>query len=391
MDTFSNEEYDVSQDYLKSQKNILDGVDLYFDEIRKIPLLTREEEYDLLVKAKNGDNSARNKLMESNLKLVVYVAKRNLAFGIPFQDLLQEGNLGLKKAIDGYDLKSNNRFATYAIWWIKQSISRAIEINSRIIRIPSYLNDKLAIYQRKKEQLEFEKCRTLSTYELSLALNISLKEVENYERLLQDPISYDITLKSEEDSKTELSLFLKSNENVEESVINGTLKEELNKCIANTNLTMNETYVLIKRYGLDGNEPMTLEQVAQLLSINKQRANQIELKALKKLNNDMSKKRLYPFLYPYDDVDFIEEKERVLVYDESLEGLSDDLKKFFVDKDLTLEEVRVLSLSDGLIDGNELSNQEIADKLNISLDMVRRYKKIAYNKINEHQKLLRKK
>ena len=390
MNTFSYDKYDVSHDYVKAKQYDFDSVNLYFNEIKKIPLLSKEEEYDLLVKAKSGDIAARNKLIESNLRLVVYVVKRSFIIGVPFQDLIQEGNLGLKKAIDGYDLNSNNRFATYAMWWIKQSISRAVETDSRTIRIPAYLFDRLKTYQKQKEQLEFEKCKSLSTYEISLELGIPLKEVETNEKLLHDAISFDFMVQNEdEDSVSELSMFIRDEENVEEKVIDSTLKEELLKCIRDTNLSMKEVYVLIKRYGLNGEEPLTLEQVANLLSLNKQRVNQIELKALKKLNNERNRKRLNLFVHPYDEV-ILDKKENKVVFDKSMKNLSEDLKTYFVGNGLTLNEIKVLALSLGLIDGVEQSNQEISEMLNTSLSLVRRDKKRALAKIKEHQRQLRK-
>ena len=261
--------------------DVQDIVKLYLKEIGRVDLLTAEQEVQLCERINSGDNNAKNELIEANLRLVVSIAKRYINSGMPLEDLIQEGNAGLIKAVEKYDASKGYRFSTYATWWIRQSITRGIADQSRVIRIPVHMHEKVNAMLKFESNFNREKGREPSIEEIALALNESIENIENYKRVAQGVASLDVPIGEEKD--TTLMDFIIDEFNIEDDVMNKMGKEELIN-IMEQKLTEREFQILILRYGLIDDSPRTLEQVGRIYGVTRERIRQIESKALEKLN-----------------------------------------------------------------------------------------------------------
>ena len=260
-----------------------DPVKLYLKEIGSYPLLTIEDEINLAKRIEQGDEHAKKQLAESNLRLVVSIAKRYVGRGLSFLDLIQEGNLGLIKAVDKFDYTKGYKFSTYATWWIRQSLTRSIADQSRTIRIPVHMSEVINKTYRVSRNLLQELGREPTEQELSKALDMPIEKVREILKVSADPISLDTPIGEEDDSH--LGDFIKDDSIVgpEDAAAYAMLQDQISKLL-NT-LTDREQRVLTLRFGLDDGRTRTLEEVGKEFKVTRERIRQIEAKALRKLRH----------------------------------------------------------------------------------------------------------
>ncbi len=267
-----------------------DSVKMYLKEIGKIELLKADEEREIAQRMAEGDEDAKETLINSNLRLVVSIAKKYMNRGLSLLDLIQEGNIGLIKAVDKFDYTKGFKFSTYATWWIRQAITRAIADQARTIRIPVHMVETINKLTRVQRQLVQDLGREPTTEELAEAMNMEPAKIREIQKISQDPISIDKPVGEEEDSH--LVDFISNDElaSPDEEVARNLLKEDLIKAL-NT-LTDRERKVIELRFGLKDGVPMTLEQVGKKLGVTRERIRQIEAKAIRKLSRSSGSKKL---------------------------------------------------------------------------------------------------
>ena len=272
----------------------------YLLEIGAKPLLNEVQEKDLAYRIKNGDSNARNILIESNLRLVVSIAKRYIGRGLSFLDLIQEGNIGLMKAIDKFDITKGYKLSTYATWWIRQGIVRAIANKSRNIRIPSYVNEKLKELKYAFDKLNNSLGYAPSNQQLAQYMNISEENLAELQKIEIKVNSVSLNIRIKDDSDAELEEFISSDtESLEDSIINTNLKDSINMMFDEVKLKPLEKETLILRYGLDGDEPKTLEYIAKKFNVTRERIRQLESVAIGKLRTNNKIKDFATFMdYP---------------------------------------------------------------------------------------------
>ena len=292
------EEEEIDVDHLALSMpegvNIEDPVRMYLKEIGKVPLLTPEEEIDLAKRMEMGDESAKKRLAEANLRLVVSIAKRYVGRGMQFLDLIQEGNLGLIKAVEKYDYSKGFKFSTYATWWIRQAITRSIADQARTIRIPVHMVETINRLIRTSRQLLQELGREPLPEELAKKLDMPVDRVREIMKISQDPVSLETPIGEEEDSH--LGDFIQD-EHVQIPVDAATytlLHEQLMEVL--DTLTDREQKVLRLRFGLDDGRPRTLEEVGREFNVTRERIRQIEAKALRKLRHPSRSRKLKDYL-----------------------------------------------------------------------------------------------
>ena len=274
--------------------NINDPVRMYLKEIGRISLLSPEEELELSEKVAAGDEEAKNKLAESNLRLVVSIAKRYVGRGLLFLDLIQEGNIGLMKAVDKFDSDKGYKFSTYATWWIRQAITRALADQARTIRVPVHMVETINKMSRIQRQLTLELNREPSEEELAKKMGISIDKVREVIKISQEPVSLETPIGEEDDSH--LGDFIKDESSMspEEYATNEILKEEIKSVLMT--LQVREQEVLELRFGLIDGTCHTLEEVGKKFNVTRERIRQIEAKALRKLRHPSRAKKLKDFL-----------------------------------------------------------------------------------------------
>ncbi|MGN0361544.1 MAG: RNA polymerase sigma factor RpoD [Bilifractor sp.] len=274
--------------------SIEDPVRMYLKEIGKVPLLTAEEEIELAKKMENGDERAKKRLAEANLRLVVSIAKRYVGRGMLFLDLIQEGNLGLIKAVEKFDYRKGYKFSTYATWWIRQAITRAIADQARTIRIPVHMVETINKLIRVSRQLLQELGREPTPEEIAKEMNMSVDRVREILKISQEPVSLETPIGEEEDSH--LGDFIQD-DNVPvpaDAAAFTMLKEQLEEVLAT--LTDREQKVLRLRFGLDDGRARTLEEVGKEFNVTRERIRQIEAKALRKLRHPSRSRKLKDYL-----------------------------------------------------------------------------------------------
>ena len=267
---------------------------MYLKDIGRVPLLSVDEEIELARKMQDGDEEAKKKLSEANLRLVVSIAKRYVGRGMLFLDLIQEGNLGLMKAVEKFDYQKGFKFSTYATWWIRQAITRAIADQARTIRIPVHMVETINKLTRVSRLLTQKYGREPSPAEIAKEMNISEERVREIQKIAQDPVSLETPIGEEEDSH--LGDFIEDETTVtpSDSVSTTMLKETL-LAVLNSH-TAREEKVLRLRYGVDDGRPRTLEEVGKEFTGTRERLRQIEAKALRKMRHPSRSKKLKDFL-----------------------------------------------------------------------------------------------
>ena len=275
-----------------------DSVKMYLKEIGRIPLLTGEQEKELAMKIEQGNQYAREKLINSNLRLVVSIAKKHMNRGLSFEDLIQEGSMGLMRAVDKFDYKRNLKFSTYATWWIRQGIQRAIADQGKLIRIPVHMGDNIARVGKVKRQLIQDLGREPTTSEIGEVLGMSEKDVEYILKIAQEPVSFETPVGEEEDSH--LGDFIEDTTTLspQEVTENKMLREQLFKVLGM--LSPREEKVIRLRFGLDDGRTRTLEEVGAIFNLTRERIRQIQTKALMRLSRPPLSKYLTDYM---DNID----------------------------------------------------------------------------------------
>ena len=271
-----------------------DPVKVYLKEIGRVPLLTPDEEVDLAVRISNGDEAAKKRLSEANLRLVVSIAKRYLGRGMQFLDLIQEGNLGLIKAVEKFDYTKGFKFSTYATWWIRQAITRAIADQARTIRIPVHMVETINKVKKVSSQLLHANGREPGAEEVAEELDMPVDKVREIMRVAQEPVSLETPIGEEEDSH--LGDFIPDDDAPApaDAASHTLLKETLSSVL--DSLTPREEKVLRLRFGLEDGRSRTLEEVGKEFNVTRERIRQIEAKALRKLRHPSRSKKLKDFL-----------------------------------------------------------------------------------------------
>ena len=271
-----------------------DPVRMYLKEIGQYPLLTLEEEQDLAKKMSEGDENAKHKMTEANLRLVVSIAKRYVGRGLQFLDLIQEGNIGLMKAVDKFDYTKGYKFSTYATWWIRQSITRAIADQAKLIRVPVHMVETINKVIRTQRQMFQALGHDPSNEELAEELGMPVEKIRDILKFAQDPVSLETPIGEEEDSHLGDFIPDEGGSDPEALVNSALLKEEINKAL--DTLTERERRVLELRYGLVDGKSRTLEEVGSEFKVTRERIRQIEAKAIRKLKHPTRRKILQGFL-----------------------------------------------------------------------------------------------
>ena len=290
------DEVDVTKEDLSVPKGVTvdDPVRMYLKEIGKISLLTAEEEVEIAKRMEAGDEFAKKELAEANLRLVVSIAKRYVGRGMSFLDLIQEGNLGLMKAVDKFDYTKGFKFSTYATWWIRQAITRAIADQARTIRIPVHMVETINKLVRVQRQLVQDLGRDPLPEEIAQEMNLDVERVREIQKIAQEPVSLETPIGEEEDSH--LGDFIPDDEilSPQDAATFTLLKEQLNTVLET--LTEREKKVLTLRFGLDDGRARTLEEVGKEFDVTRERIRQIEAKALRKLRHPSRSKKLKDYL-----------------------------------------------------------------------------------------------
>ena len=274
--------------------SIDDPVKVYLKEIGRVPLLSAEEEIELATRMGQGDNYARKRLSEANLRLVVSIAKRYVGRGMQFLDLIQEGNLGLIKAVEKFDYTKGFKFSTYATWWIRQAITRAIADQARTIRIPVHMVETINKVKKVTSQILHKNGHDPSAEEIAAELDMPVDKVREIMRVAQEPVSLETPIGEEEDSH--LGDFIQDDDAPAPAEVasNTLLKEQLGDVLGT--LTDREEKVLRLRFGLEDGRSRTLEEVGKEFNVTRERIRQIEAKALRKLRHPSRSKRFKDFL-----------------------------------------------------------------------------------------------
>ncbi|MFR1324202.1 MAG: RNA polymerase sigma factor RpoD [Ezakiella massiliensis] len=284
----------IKESEVQKGAKVDDPVRMYLKEIGKVDLLTMDEEIELAKRIEDGDESAKAELAEANLRLVVSIAKRYINRGMPFLDLIQEGNLGLMRAVEKFEYQKGFKFSTYATWWIRQAITRAIADQARTIRIPVHMVETINRLLRVERSLVQELGREPTPEEVAKEMNIDVERVREIQKIAQEPVSLETPIGEEEDSH--LGDFIPDEDipSPQESATNTMLREELFSTLSL--LTEREQKVIRLRFGLDDGKVRTLEEVGKVFDVTRERIRQIEAKALRKLRHPKRSEKLKDFL-----------------------------------------------------------------------------------------------
>jgi RNA polymerase primary sigma factor len=283
----------VLEENMVNESNVLE---LYLRDINKVPLLTREEETSLAIEAAKGNKAAKNKIVNANLRFVVNIAKKYQNHGLDLTDLISEGNIGLLVAIDKFDVTKGYHFISYAVWWIRQSILKAICEKSRSIRLPLNRANELVRIEHARKSIVGNKTIEQELTEVAEMLNMDKDHVREMINISREMISLDAELSTPENDKTSVGDFIEDtqSEKPEDKVVNDSLKEEINNVLHT--LKPNEENVLRLRFGLNGEKPMSLKEVGDVCNLTKERIRQIEKHAILRMQHVTRAKRLESYV-----------------------------------------------------------------------------------------------
>lgn len=270
-----------TEDLVPDSVDMTEPLKIYLKEIGRIPLLTAEEELELGRQIATGDTEARRKMEEANLRLVVAVAKHYAGKGMQFMDLIQEGNIGLMRAVEKFDYTKGSKFSTYAVWWIKEAILRALDSQSREIRVPVRVAQNMNKISKTERKMEQTLGREVAAEEIAKELHMTTEEVERMQSYIKNPVSLETPVGDEEDSNLEDFIEDTQEPTPEEAVAALVQKEEVQEMLST--LTEKEQKILRLRYGLEDGNVHTLEETGQILGVTRERIRQLESRALEKL------------------------------------------------------------------------------------------------------------
>lgn len=270
-----------TEDLVPDSVDMTEPLKIYLKEIGRIPLLTAEEELELGRQIAEGDTEARRKMEEANLRLVVAVAKHYAGKGMQFMDLIQEGNIGLMRAVEKFDYTKSSKFSTYAVWWIKEAILRALDSQSREIRVPVRVAQNMNKISKTERKMEQTLGREVAAEEIAKELHMTTEEVERMQSYIKNPVSLETPVGDEEDSNLEDFIEDTQEPTPEEAVAALVQKEEVQEMLST--LTEKEQKILRLRYGLEDGNVHTLEETGQILGVTRERIRQLESRALEKL------------------------------------------------------------------------------------------------------------
>ncbi len=270
-----------TEDLVSDSVDMTEPLKIYLKEIGRIPLLTAEEELELGRQIAEGDTEARRKMEEANLRLVVAVAKHYAGKGMQFMDLIQEGNIGLMRAVEKFDYTKGSKFSTYAVWWIKEAILRALDSQSREIRVPVRVAQNMNKISKTERMMEQTLGREVAAEEIAKELHMTTEEVERMQSYIKNPVSLETPVGDEEDSNLEDFIEDTQEPTPEEAVAALVQKEEVQEMLST--LTEKEQKILRLRYGLEDGNVHTLEETGQILGVTRERIRQLESRALEKL------------------------------------------------------------------------------------------------------------
>lgn len=323
-----------------------DIVRAYLLEIGSFPLLKREEEIALFKQFSLGDMVAKDKIVNANLRLVVSIAKKHLGRGLPLLDLIQEGNLGLLRAVDKYEVEKGYKFSTYATWWIRQAVQRAIADYGRNIRVPVHMMDKIQQYRRLRKEFMSNHGRDPNMIEISLALDIPMEQVKDVIKWVSDTTSINQVIGDEED--TELGSFIPDKVNIEEDVVASDMQVSVRRMVENSNLDDRLKTIIYYRYGFYNNRVYTLEEIGQMLGLTRERVRQLEVKAIKKLRRSK---------VIYSCVDYLENPNEAMEFIKvARANYGSGSKPYVLDKKDELLEKDDGKKDDGMARGKETKN-----------------------------------
>jgi RNA polymerase nonessential primary-like sigma factor len=262
------------------------AIETYLSEIRQIPLLTREQEVELAKQVAAGSEAAKKRMVESNLRLVVMLARRYQNRGLPLSDLIAEGNIGLIRAVEKFRWDRGTRFSTYATWWIRQAIQRALANQARLIRLPVHVEAQLGKYRRTRERLTQERGQPPEMAEVAAALGLTVKDLEGLEEASKMPLSLEMRVGGEGEG-VQLKDVVPDRDQTGAAVIAGLLRRQESLRALLDDLPPKERAILVDRFGLGGEAPMTLESIGQRMGVTRERVRQIEASALQKLRRQI--------------------------------------------------------------------------------------------------------
>ena len=360
---------EIEENEVDISKAPLDSTSQYLREIKNIPLLTEEEEKELLIKAKNNDIKARDRIIKANLRLVISEAKKLVSYRNDINDLIQDGNIGLIKAIEKYDPSLGTKFSTHAIWWIRQEIQRDLSNKSRTIRISSQKFYKLSKLDKTKDALSMKLQRKPTIEELAEALGLTKASLETILFFKEDVLS--LNLLSGEESDLELLDYIESSDDVEKMVIEKQLIKDMQNYLLESNLPNRSKDIIIRRFGLFGKEAMNLEEIGKIYNITKERVRILILNSLQYLQKEKKALDLKSYI------------------DEDIEGMIDikkekqkkDFLEFIKDCNLNLRQMQILLLQLGLFGYENLNTEEIANLLKKNKRTIENHQKNIINKI----------
>ena len=390
-----NNNEDVSEKYNNDYEDkefdldTRDTLNLYKKEIGRYPLLTREQEIELAKRIEQNDEEAKKLMINSNLRLVISIAKRYTNRGLDILDLIQEGNAGLIKAVEKYDLSLGTKFSTYATWWIRQAITRAIYNDGRLIRIPIHQQEKINSIKKTIGILTKKYKRNPTIEEIAKEANKTEEEIRLLIKHIENPVS--INKKVGNDEETEFGDFIPNETNLEEQHENSSLKEDILRVFNLCNLSELQKEILIKRYGLDGQAPRTLEEIAKEHNVTRERIRQIQDKTERRIYASRHSKILKSYLY--DNISSTEDDNKKYSKEELLGEIPEKIRDYLRLKEFTKTEIIVLAYITGITKREYLTIDDIHLLLGYDRIYIKKVKNDALIKLNnledsEFKKLL---